>query len=257
MKTKHDFSILNALDEMALIIFTDEKGQITRLNEMACQISGYEKDELIEQNFSFLKSDTHSDEFIIKIWKSLATGDSWRGSFCYKKKNGEAFWCDTNFFPLKTDEKVVGYGIIGYDISKLIHTQTALFRTSQLSDIINSSIEEGIILQDAQDKILYFNQQSCNILGSTQSELLGQKTFTFDWSMHNAEGEPVTPEQLPNVLAKKTKQRQPPFVIHIHKPDGKKLWLNINSIPIKDDQLLGGIGTVTTIRDITEKCENE
>lgn len=88
-----------ALEQSAILAFTDKNGTILSVNDLFCQTSGYTRQELIGKNHRILNSGYHSKEFFEKLWKTISSGQSWRGEICNKSKGGNYYWVDTVIVP--------------------------------------------------------------------------------------------------------------------------------------------------------------
>ncbi len=76
----------------ASIIITDEQGLIQHANKKFTEISGYELEELQGKTPRILKSGHTSDREYAELWRKVKSGQTWRGEFYNRKKNGEYFW---------------------------------------------------------------------------------------------------------------------------------------------------------------------
>jgi diguanylate cyclase (GGDEF)-like protein/PAS domain S-box-containing protein len=83
------------------IIITDSAGSIDYVNPAVTEKTGYLPEELIGKNPRILKSGEVPPEEYAFLWKSLAAGNSWRGEFHNRKKNGELFWEIASIAPVK------------------------------------------------------------------------------------------------------------------------------------------------------------
>lgn len=108
------------VDRHAIVAETDTSGRILYANDQFCEISGYSRNELINQNHRILNSGTHSKEFWRDIFKLVANKQSWHGEICNKTKDGRLYWVATTIAPLLNHEgKVRGYFAIRTDITAL------------------------------------------------------------------------------------------------------------------------------------------
>jgi twitching motility protein PilJ len=108
-----------ALDLSAIVSLTDRAGAITYINDKFCEISGYSHEELIGQNHRIVNSGHHPKEFFLEMWKTIATGQVWKGEIKNKRKNGDYYWVDSLLMPLfDTDSRICGYIGIRFDITE-------------------------------------------------------------------------------------------------------------------------------------------
>ncbi len=120
-------SIQQAIDKHALVSITDAKGNITFVNELFCQVSGYSKEELLGQNHRILKSEEHSAEFFKTMLQSIASGNTWHGEIKNITKNGEEYWVNSTIFPVLNEQgKPEQYISVRTDISDLKRLQNTI-----------------------------------------------------------------------------------------------------------------------------------
>jgi len=93
-------TLLDIVNQVAIISKTDLEGKITFVNDLFCNVSQFKKDEILGQDHSIVK---HSDmpEAIYKhIWEDIKAGKVWRGKLKNKTKDGESFFANANIFPI-------------------------------------------------------------------------------------------------------------------------------------------------------------
>ena len=88
-----------ALDQHAIVSIADRDGNITYANEMFCQVSGYDREELLGRSHHMFKSDQHPRGFVREIWERIRQGQVWRGEMCSRRKDGSHYWAETSVTP--------------------------------------------------------------------------------------------------------------------------------------------------------------
>jgi diguanylate cyclase (GGDEF)-like protein/PAS domain S-box-containing protein len=73
------------------ILITDSNGIILDVNKMFTVITGYEREEAINQRPSLLKSGLHDQTFYQKMWDEMLTHGYWSGEITNRRKSGELY----------------------------------------------------------------------------------------------------------------------------------------------------------------------
>lgn len=143
---KEEPFIRYALDNAAIVAITDVKGNITYVNNKFCEISGYDRDELIGNNHRLLKSGNHSMKFFKDMYRQIASGNIWSGEICNKNKSGSIYWVETTIVPhINAKGKVDSYTSIRFDITSRKQTEEELqANKNHLNDLANIDSLSGL-----------------------------------------------------------------------------------------------------------------
>ncbi len=126
------------------IMITDAARKIIDVNDRFTTITGYQRQEAIGQNLSFLQSGRQSPEFYVEMWKILAENDFWSGELWNRRKNGEIYVELINISSVKDLKgQISNYIALFNDITPMKAHQNQIERIAHydiLTDLPNRSL---------------------------------------------------------------------------------------------------------------------
>jgi PAS domain S-box-containing protein len=177
-----------AVDQSANVIFiTDINGGIEYVNSKFSEVTGYTFKEVKGKNPRFLKSGKQPKEFYKNLWNTISLGNTWKGTFLNKTKDGKIYWEETTITPIKNSkEKVVNYLAVKEDITQRVKSETKIKEAYQtikekeqyLSKILRTA-EEGFWVIDTLGYTMTVNLKMCKILGYAKRDVIGKSIFNF------------------------------------------------------------------------------
>jgi len=82
------------------VVITDARGNIEYVNPAFTRITGYTREETLGQNPRLLKSGEHDPELYRELWKTILTGESWRGEIINRRKDGSFYAEEMHIAPV-------------------------------------------------------------------------------------------------------------------------------------------------------------
>lgn len=151
-------NLTQVLENSALISITDTKGIILTVNELFCQASHYNEEDLIGKNHRIVNSGYHSLDFWRVFWDTISTGNAWRGEICNRAKTGELYWVDSTVNPVYNEHgELHQYISIRYIITEKKEAEARLLESEQRFRRMADSSPGLIWLTDVNNHLVYAN----------------------------------------------------------------------------------------------------
>lgn len=127
------------------VVITDAKGIIEYANPSFSEVTGYQQEELIGKKARILKPGKMSHERYEELWKTINSGETWRGEFINRRKNKVKYLDSVVISPV-TDEhrQITNFLIICEDI-------TLRKREEKLREVIQLITHDGSTSKDLID----------------------------------------------------------------------------------------------------------
>lgn len=101
------------------IVITDREGTVIWVNRAFCALTGYQPVEVVGKNPRILKSEKHGRQFYEDMWRTITSGDVWRGELTNKRKDGTEYVEEQSITPLFNEDGELAYFIgIKQDITE-------------------------------------------------------------------------------------------------------------------------------------------
>jgi PAS domain S-box-containing protein len=109
-----------SVDESSIVSRMSPQGAITYVNDEFCRVTGYAREELLNQKCDIVRS-MENDAVFTEIWRVLQEKRIWKGTLTNRAKNGENFYVKSTIVPILDEEdEVVEYISIQHDVTQII-----------------------------------------------------------------------------------------------------------------------------------------
>ncbi len=182
------------------IVITDLEANIQYASPAFFDFTGYTPEEVIGQNTKILKSGKTPDEVYAEMWTTITKGETWRGEWVNKKKNGELYWESISITPVVDTMGVVsGYLAIKEEITKRKHNEDKIHelnatleqrideRTQQLAKS-NADLLEEIAMRIRMEADLLHARNEAELANHAKSEFLSRMSHELRTPMNSILG---------------------------------------------------------------------
>ena len=128
------------IDESAIVSKTDKYGNITYVNDIFCDVSGYSRKELIGKNHNIVRHPDNNISIYMDLWGTITNKKIFKGILKNKKKDGSAYYVDSTIMPiLDKKDNIIEYIAIRYDISSVYEKDEIIYKqyTDDLTKLSN------------------------------------------------------------------------------------------------------------------------
>ncbi len=233
---------MDQINVACVVSEADLKGDITYVNDLLCQVSGYTREECIGQPHSMFRHPDMPKSVFKEMWATIGKGKIFRGVVKNRCKDGSPYWVDALIAPvLGPNGKPVKYIGVRYVI-----TETVL-KQQELEGQMNAINAATAYIEFKPDgTVLTANNNFLKVMKYTQQEIEGKHHRIFVESNYARSREY---EQFwTNLRNGETQTGE----FKRQSKDGTDVWLQASYTAVKDDK--GNVTKVIKIAtDITEQ----
>ena len=179
-------ALQRTFDRHMIVSIADRSGRIIEVNDNFCRISGYSREELAGQTHRIVNSGTHDRDFWIDMWRTIASGQSWRAEVCNRAKDGSLYWVDNIIAPFVGDDgRIEKFISIRTDITARKRAESALVHERHLMSALLESLPDQIYFKDEQHRFLRINPGLARRYGlGDPAEAIGKSDGDFFTAEH-------------------------------------------------------------------------
>ena len=233
-----------AINQHALVSITDRNGIITYVNDQFCEISGFQRQELLGRSHSRIKSNRHSNEFYQALWDKISHGQVWQGEICNQRKDGDLYWVESTITPFLDDNgEPYQFISIHTNITHVKEVETALQVSEERYQLAITASQDGLWDWDMTTGKVYYSPRWEGMFGFTPGSA-AQTLDTFSPLVHEDDVAGMFNE-VQRYLSREIPSYSREF--RMHRRDGTPIWTLHQAVGIFDDngKPLRLIGTTT------------
>ena len=229
-----------------MIVIVDINGKIEYANPIFSNTTGYAFEEVRGETPRVLKSGVLPDKTYEDLWKTISSGNIWRGEFRNKKKSGEMYWENASISPIiDNNGQITHYLKVAEDISEWKEIEEALRQSEEQYRLIVENANDGILISQ-KDEFIYKNLKFVHMLGYNENEF---RHITFK-DIYTEEGiKDLFERHIKREAGEKLPSR---YETTFKKKDGSIIHVEVNYQII---DYHGNEATFAIIRDISDKKE--
>ncbi|MCK5639707.1 MAG: GGDEF domain-containing protein, partial [Gammaproteobacteria bacterium] len=135
------------------VIIADKEGIIEYVNNAFENVSGYDRDEVVNQHTRILKSSMHDDDFYKKVSQTLQNGLPYKDLFINRRKDGELYYEEKTISPVRDEGyAITHYVSTGKDITQRLKMQQRMHNVIHYDAV--TGLANNILLSDRLEQAL-------------------------------------------------------------------------------------------------------
>ena len=166
------------------IFWLDSEGRIHRVNDAACRLLGYSREELLTMTVPDFDPEYSVEDYKERYWRKVRQLGTINFESRHRRKDGSTY-------PVEISSCYVQFEGAGYsctffrDITERKRAESALQESeNKLSAIINHHFQLTGLL-DSEGRLLMANETALNLIGAGKEEVLGKYFWDTQWWSHS------------------------------------------------------------------------
>lgn len=161
------------------VLITDAAGRILWVNPAFTTLTGYPAEEVVGKTPRLLKSGQHDAAFYQNFWQTILAGQTWRGEFTNRRKDGSLFCDEHTVTPIReAGGKITHFIGVMHDVTARTQAETQLLGSEAQYRRLFESAKDGILILNAETGMIEdVNLYLTELLGFTREQFLRKKVW--------------------------------------------------------------------------------
>jgi PAS domain S-box-containing protein len=255
--------IFNSINDAIFITHTNgnmSPGQILEVNDIACYMLGYTREELLAMKpFDYVAGE-HNPPLSV-VLEQLQINRRATFETTHRRKNGTTFPVEINVHVERLGGADLNFSVVR-DVTERKAAEAELLRSrKELADIIEF-LPDAIVVLDGGEKVIAWNQAMEKLTGVAKADMLGKGNRDYAVALTGKRSEMLLnmldwPDEEIRKRYLNFSRHGDTLVAEIHAENldgGKYLWLTARPLKDQDGRR---IATIESVRDITERIQAE
>jgi len=143
----------------SMVLITDKSANIEYANPKICEVTEYEKEELVGINAKIFQPEDLDMQVINDLWESINNGEDCQGEMQLRKKDGEKIWVLMSISSITNEQnKITHFVSVFEDVSQL---KEAHLRMEELAYVDSlTGLANRVLFRDRLEQVLKSLQRS-------------------------------------------------------------------------------------------------
>lgn len=144
----------SAVEQSAsMVIITNQDAVIEYVNSKTCEISQYDKDELLGKNARVFRTEQLDMELLTDLWAEVNSGHDWQGELQLRKKNREVIWMLVSISPVTNERgQISHFVIVCEDVSLLKEARSRMEELAYVDSL--TGLANRLLFRDRLEQVL-------------------------------------------------------------------------------------------------------
>jgi PAS domain S-box-containing protein len=109
MNSPHLDKEYSFLDGHVIVMWLNQSGVLTRINQSLLDMTGYQESDLIGASYTLFIHPDFSDSVYTDVWNKVGVGKRWKGVVKILRKDGSYFWGLTTIMAIQYQHYQIRY----------------------------------------------------------------------------------------------------------------------------------------------------
>jgi PAS domain S-box-containing protein len=222
------------------------------VNDEAVATYGYSREEFLSMSLPDIRRPEEREAFSADMRAIEASSPRRHMLATHVRKDGSLIDVDIVSHGLELSGRAVRLVLIT-DVTAKLAAERALSESERLNRAVLTTLEDGILLRDAECRVLLANPAAARMYASTVENMVGESGPIGAARFFFEDGRPQGRELAAWYNALKDGQPRQGFILRLVRHDGTEIWIEANAVPLFREGGEKPYAVVSKLTDITQR----